>query len=68
MLTAINFSKLYYEANVWHILGLERNPHKMINYASANALRVCVPSWNVFTTHSALHALAKRALPINTCL
>ena len=47
---------------------LERNLHRMIKYASATALRLCVPSAMVFTTHSELHALAKRGLPINMCL
>ena len=64
----IFYSKLYYGAEVWHFQGLSRTLHKKLKYASANALKLCVPGVTVFNTHTEIHQMAERALPEKMCL
>ena len=40
MITEVFFSKLYYGAEIWHFTGLARDLHKILKYASANALKL----------------------------
>ena len=61
-------SKLYYGAEVWHFPGLSRILHKKLKYASANALKLCTPGVTVYSTHTEIHQMAKRALPEKMCL
>ena len=62
------YSKLYYGAEVWHLPGLLRPLQNKIKFASANALRMCTPNVTVMSTHTEIHNLAQRALPIKMCL
>ena len=68
MVTAIFMSKLYYRAEIWHIPGLARTHHKKLNYASANALKLCAPEVTIYSTHTEIHRLSERALPEKMCL
>jgi hypothetical protein len=52
MLTAMYFSKLYYGAEVWLIPSLKLQLKKNLKFASANALRVCLPHREIFNTHT----------------
>ena len=67
MLTSMYFSKLYYADEIWHIPGLSRQLKKNLKFASANALKICVPNLTVFHTHTQIHNLAGRALPEQMC-
>ena len=68
MLTGMYFSKLYYGAEVWLIPSLTLQLKKNLKFASANALRVCLPHRTIFNTHTEIHTMAERALPEQMCL
>ena len=68
LLTAIFYSRLYYGSEVWHIPGLELAQCKSLKFASANAIRNCLPGYTIMNTHTEIHNLAKRALPAKMCM
>ena len=68
MLTAMYFSKLYYGAEVWLIPSLSLQLKKNLKFASASALKVCLPNRTVLNTHTEIHTMAERALPEQMCL
>ena len=43
LLTAVYYSKLYYGAEIWHLPGLALTQLKSLKFASANALKACIP-------------------------
>ena len=61
-------SKLYYSAEICHIPVLTLTLNKSLKFASANALKLCLPRITIMNTHTEIHYLAKRVLPANVCL
>ena len=61
------FSKLYYGSEVWHIPGLTRQLKKNLKFASANAIKMCVPNLTVYHTHTQIHNQAGRSTPEQMC-
>ena len=60
ILTAIYFSKLYYGAEVWHIPGLTIQLHNNLKFASANALKQCIPNITRTEIHIYLWSLSNK--------
>ena len=52
LLTSIFYSRLYYGSEVWHIPGLELAQCKSLKFASANAIRNCLPGYTIMNTHT----------------
>ena len=67
LLTSLYFSKLYYGSEIWHTFGLKLELQKNLKYASANALKLCIPRSDSYMTHTEIHRLARRALPDQMC-
>ena len=63
LVTSLFFSKLYYGSEVWHLPTRTASQNKQLKYASANALRSCDKSLNIFHTHTEIHQRTERAMP-----
>ncbi len=52
LLTSLYFSKFYYGCEVWHLPDLAKPIQKSIKRSSANALKLCIKTYDQFTTHT----------------
>ena len=63
LLTSNFFSILYYNSEIWHLKSLHHHLHTQIKSVSANALKICTPSYDLYMSYDTLHSINKRANP-----
>ena len=63
LLTSNFFSILYYNSEIWHLKTLHHHLHTQIKSASANALKLCTPTYDFYMSYETLHTINKRANP-----
>ena len=68
LITAVYYSKLYYGAEIWNTPCLSLTLNKNLKSALANALKLCPQGITILNTHTLIHNLARRAIPVNVCL
>ena len=67
LLTSNFYSRLYYGSEVWHLPTLNQNLKKLLQSASANALKLCCSYYDGSVSYLELHKQFKRALPTEIC-
>ena len=68
LLTANYYSILYYNSEIWHLPNLSPYLRNLLLSKSANALKLCTPTYNLSMSHLKLHEINQRATPENYCL
>ena len=63
LFTSNVFSVLYYNAEIWIIPSLNHRLKQLLMSTSANALKICTPSYHNRMSYIELHALNNRATP-----
>ena len=63
LITSNFYSILFYNSEIWHLPSLNPYLKNQIKSASANALKICTPSYHRFMSFDTLHKLNNRALP-----
>ena len=64
LLTANFYSILYYNSDIWHIPSLSIVLKKQLLAASASALKICTPTYNLTMSYQRLHLINGRATPL----
>ena len=68
LITTNVYSILYYNSEIWNIPTLCRVQKQLLLSASANALKVCTPSYHDRMSYLDLHSLNNRATPEMMCI
>jgi hypothetical protein len=68
LITSNFYSILYYNSEIWHIPNLSPYLKNLLLAKSANALKICSPTYNLSMSYVKLHEINKRATPENFCL
>ena len=68
LLTSNFFSVFYYNSEIWHIPNLSPYLKNLLLSKSANALKICTPTYNLSMSYVKLHEINKRATPENFCV
>ena len=63
LITSNFYSILFYNSEIWYIPSLNPYLKNQIKSASANALKMCTPSYHRFMSFEKLHKINNRALP-----
>ena len=63
LLTSNFYSILFYNSEIWYIPSLNPYLKNQLKSASANALKICTPSYHRFMSYETLHKINNRALP-----
>ena len=59
---------MYYNSEIWNIPTLQYAQKQLLLSTSANALKVCTPSYHDRMSYSELHSINSRATPEQMCL
>ena len=68
LLTSNFYSVLYYNSEIWHLPKLAPYLKTLLMSASANALKLCTPSYTQDMSFTTLHEFNKRATPDQFCI
>ena len=68
LLTSNFYSILYYNSEIWNIPSLHCKLKQSLLSASANALKICTPSYHSLMSFNTLHQINNRATPSKICL
>ena len=68
LLTSNFYSVLYYNSEIWHLPKLAPYLKTLLMSASANALKLCTPSYTQDMSFTTLHEINKRATPDQFCI
>ena len=63
LITSNFYSILYYNSEIWHIPKLNKQLKSHLKTASASALKICTPNYNMYMSYNTLHSINKRAQP-----
>ena len=68
LITSNVYSIMYYNSEIWNIPTLQYAQKQLLLSTSANALKVCTPSYHDRMSYSELHSINSRATPEQMCL
>ena len=67
LITSNVYSVLYYNSEIWNIPTLGRDQKQQLLSTSANALKICTPSYHDRMSYLELHSINNRATPEMMC-
>ena len=67
LITSNYYSILYYNSEIWNIPNLKNELKRRLVSASANALKICTPSYHDRMSYVELHKINNRATPNEFC-
>ena len=67
LITSNFYSVLYYNSEIWNIPTLNVDAKQKLLSASANALKICTPSYHDRMSFLELHTINKRGTPSQMC-
>ena len=67
LLTSNFYSTLYYNSEIWHLPNLKPYLKNLLMSASAKALKICTPTYNLAMSYHTIHAINNRATPDQFC-
>ena len=68
IITSNVYSIMYYNSEIWNIPTLHCEAKQKLLSISANALKICTPTYHDRMSHLELHTLNKRATPDQMCV
>ena len=68
IITSNVYSIMYYNSEIWNIPTLHHEAKQKLLSISANALKICTPTYHDRMSHLELHTLNKRATPDQMCV
>ena len=68
LLTSNFYSVLYYNSDIWNIPNLNNKLKQNLLSASANALKICTPTYHRYMSFTELHNINNHATPQQMCL
>jgi hypothetical protein len=63
LITSNFYSILFYNSEIWYIPSLNPYLKNQIKSASANALKICTPTYHRYMSYETIHKINNRALP-----
>ena len=67
LITSNFYSTLYYNSEIWHLPNLKPYLKNLLMSASAKALKICTPTYNLAMSYNTIHAINNRATPDQFC-